>query len=152
MSERFRKFASKAAEVAGSPGAFLLAVALIVIWAISGPFLKFTNVWQLTINTGTTIVTFLMVFLIQNAQNRDSKAVHLKLDELLRANKAARNNLIDLEDLSDDELKHLEKTFRALRLEQSNPLAFHAENLASAVGEAREGRSAQSARENDNDR
>ena len=141
MSERFRKFSAKIAHLAGSPGAFLLAVAIVVLWAISGPFLGFSDVWQLTINTGTTIVTFLMVFLIQNAQNRDSKAVHLKLDELLRATESARNDMVDLEDLSDDDLQRLQDTFRQLREEAGNPLAEHADDLAGAVDRARQGRS-----------
>ena len=92
-----------------------LALAIIVVWAITGPTFGFSDTWQLIINTGTTIVTFLMVFLIQNTQNRDAKAVHLKLDELIRALGPARNKLVDLEKLSDDDLKKLEKEFEKLR-------------------------------------
>jgi len=99
----------------GRPKSFFIAVGIIVIWAITGPFFHFSDTWQLIINTGTTIVTFLMVFLIQNTQNRDSKALHLKLDELLRANRAARNTLVDLENMSDSELQELQDEFARLR-------------------------------------
>lgn len=143
MGEHFRKFAAKTAHLAGSPGAFLLAVAVVVVWAISGPFLHFSEIWQLTINTGTTIVTFLMVFLIQNAQNRDSRAVHLKLDELLRATADARNNMIDLENLSDDDLQHLQDTFQKMREDDENPLADHADDLVGAIDQTRHRRTAQ---------
>ena len=102
----------KATRWTGSSVAFALAVLIIVAWAVTGPIFKFSDTWQLVINTGTTIVTFLMVFLIQNTQNRDSKALHLKLDELLYAMKEARTGLVDLEDLSDAELAKLEKEFR----------------------------------------
>src|SRR3989338_4773943 len=105
MHELFRKFARKASIVVGSPTAFALAVLVLIVWALAGKAFSFSDTWQLVINTATTIVTFLMVFLIQNTQNRDSKAIHLKLDELLRAVKNARNSLVDLEDLSDQELK-----------------------------------------------
>jgi low affinity Fe/Cu permease len=117
MSEAFRKFSSKVSEATGSAWAFLAAVAIIVIWAVTGPLFHFSDVWQLVINTGTTIITFLMVFLIQNTQNRDSTAIHLKLDELLRAQEAARNSLVDLENLSDEELKRLQDQFARLREE-----------------------------------
>jgi low affinity Fe/Cu permease len=99
----------------GRPKSFFLAVAVIAAWGISGPFFHFSDTWQLIINTGTTIVTFLMVFLIQNTQNRDSKAMHLKLDELLRATRAARNTLVNLEEMSDDELAELEAEFARVR-------------------------------------
>jgi low affinity Fe/Cu permease len=133
MHEHFRKFASKASTLAGSSWSFLGAVALIVIWALSGPFLHFSDVWQLTINTGTTIITFLMVFLIQNAQNRDSTALHLKLDELLRASDAARTGLINLQDLSDDDLAQLQREFARLRGDADDPLAAQAGELAAEV-------------------
>jgi len=93
----------------GSAWAFTGAVFVIVVWLLTGPTFHFSDTWQLIINTATTIITFLMVFLIQNTQNRDAKAVHLKLDELIRALKGARNQLVDLEDLSDEELKKLEE-------------------------------------------
>jgi low affinity Fe/Cu permease len=119
MNELFRKFAHKTSEVVGSPWAFILAVTIIVIWAVTGPIFHFSDTWQLVINTGTTIVTFIMVFLIQNTQNRDAVAIHLKLDELIRAVQGARNSLVDLEDLSDEELKQLQKAFQRLRNQQS---------------------------------
>src|SRR3954464_9957405 len=97
ISELFHKFATHTSSVTGSPWAFLSAVLIIAIWAITGPMFAFSDTWQLIINTSTTIVTFLMVFLIQNTQNRDAKAMHFKLDELIRAVKSARNELIDLE-------------------------------------------------------
>jgi low affinity Fe/Cu permease len=115
VSETFHQLARETSSAVGKPKSFFLAAAVIVVWAISGPLFKFSDTWQLIINTGTTIVTFLMVFLIQNTQNRDSKAVHLKLDELLRATRAARNTMLDLEHMSDDELEELEHEFRRLR-------------------------------------
>jgi len=115
MAEGFRKFANKVSEITGSPWAFIAAGGIIAAWAISGPLFHFSDTWQLVINTGTTIITFLMVFLIQNTQNRDAKAIHLKLDELLRAHEAARNSMVDLEDLSDDELTRLQEQFAHLR-------------------------------------
>ncbi|HEX6834925.1 MAG TPA: low affinity iron permease family protein [Polyangia bacterium] len=99
----------------GRPKSFFIAVAVIALWGATGPLFHFSDTWQLIINTGTTIVTFLMVFLIQNTQNRDSKALHLKLDELLRANRAARNTLVDLENMSDSELEELQDEFSRLR-------------------------------------
>lgn len=115
MKELFRIFAQKTSDRVGSPWAFIIAVATVIVWAVSGPLFGFSDTWQLVINTGTTIVTFLMVFLIQNTQNRDAKAMHLKLDELLRAASEARTALVDLEDLSDEELAKLQKQFQQLR-------------------------------------
>jgi low affinity Fe/Cu permease len=98
----------------GSPPAFFLAICVIIIWAVTGPLFHFSDTWQLIINTGTTIITFLMVFVIQNSQNRDAKAIHLKLDELIRAVKGARNSMMELEDLSDDELRRFHDEFHKL--------------------------------------
>ncbi len=98
----------------GSPWAFVLACVVIMMWGVTGPLFGFSDTWQLVINTGTTIITFLMVFLIQNTQNRDAVAIHLKLDELIRALKGARNRLVDLEELSDEELEELRREFRRL--------------------------------------
>ena len=112
--ELFRKFAHKTSSGVGSPWAFVLACAVIVTWAVTGPLFGFSDTWQLVINTGTTIITFLMVFLIQNTQNRDAIAIHLKLDELIRALKGARDQLVDLEELSDEELERLRSEFRRL--------------------------------------
>lgn len=111
MNELFRKYAARVAEAVGTSAAFLTALAVIVGWAATGPLFHFSDTWQLVINTSTTIVTFLMVFLIQNTQNRDAKAIHLKLDELIRALEGARNNMIDLENLSDSELEELHRQF-----------------------------------------
>jgi low affinity Fe/Cu permease len=111
----FRHFAVWTANAVGNKWAFVIAVAAIVVWAITGPIFHFSDTWQLVINTATTIVTFLMVFLIQNTQNRDAKAIHLKLDELLRAVKGARNRLVNLEELSDAELKSLHNEFERVR-------------------------------------
>ena len=111
IRDAFHVCARVASNVLGTPWAFILAIAIIVAWGVTGPMFHYSDTWQLIINTGTTIVTFLMVFLIQNTQNRDAKAVHLKLDELIRALKGARNQLVDLEKLSDDELEKLEKEF-----------------------------------------
>jgi low affinity Fe/Cu permease len=115
IRDAFGVFARKTSSVLGSAWAFVLAILIIVIWATTGPAFGYSDTWQLIINTGTTIVTFLMVFLIQNTQNRDAKAVHLKLDELIRAVGPARNKLVDLEKLSDDDLKALESEFEKLR-------------------------------------
>jgi low affinity Fe/Cu permease len=114
MHELFRAFAQKASQAVGSAWAFMLAVAIVLVWGITGPLYGFSDTWQLVINTGTTIVTFLIVFLIQNTQNRDAKALHLKLDELIRAGGRARNELVELETLSDDELDRLQKEFHGL--------------------------------------
>jgi low affinity Fe/Cu permease len=115
IRDAFGVFARKASTILGSAWAFVCAILIIAVWAMTGPTFHYSDTWQLIINTGTTIVTFLMVFLIQNTQNRDAKAVHLKLDELIRALEPARNKLVDLEDLSDDDLKKLEREFAKLR-------------------------------------
>jgi low affinity Fe/Cu permease len=115
VSDAFRVFARHSSIILGSAWAFAGAVLVIAVWLLTGPTFHFSDTWQLIINTATTIITFLMVFLIQNTQNRDAKAVHLKLDEMIRALKGARNQLVDLEDLSDEELKNLEEQFQRLR-------------------------------------
>jgi low affinity Fe/Cu permease len=114
MKDFFRKFSQKTSEIVGSPAAFFIALLLLVVWMVSGPVFHFSDTWQLVINTATTIITFLMVFLIQNTQNRESKALHLKLDELIRSIKGARNTMVNLEELSDDELEQLQKQFRRI--------------------------------------
>ena len=121
VRDAFRCFAQRSSSVLGSAWAFCGAVLVIVVWLVTGPTFHFSDTWQLIINTATTVVTFLMVFLIQNTQNRDAKAVHLKLDELIRAMKGARNQLVDLENLSDDDLKKLEEQFRRLRKQAEGP-------------------------------
>ena len=115
IRDSFRHFARETSAVLGSAWAFIAALIIIAVWGLTGPVFHFSDTWQLIINTGTTIVTFLMVFLIQNTQNRDAKAMHLKLDELIRAIEGARNRLVDLEKLSDEELKKLEEQFTRLR-------------------------------------
>jgi len=114
LTDRFTAFTRATAEAVGSIWASLIALLVIVIWGTTGPLFGFSDTWQLVINTGTTIVTFLMVFIIQHTQNRDSKALHLKLDEVIRAIRGARNELVDLEDMPDDELKALAEEFAAL--------------------------------------
>ncbi len=113
----FHRFSQGSARVLGSAWAFVIAIVVIVVWAVTGPIFHFSDTWQLVINTGTTIVTFLMVFVIQNTQNRDARALHLKLDELLRAITEARTGLVDLEDLSEEEIDRLEKEFKRVREE-----------------------------------
>ena len=120
VRDAFRCFAQRASVLLGSAWAFCGAVFVIVVWLVTGPTFHFSDTWQLIINTATTVITFLMVFLIQNTQNRDAKAMHLKLDELIRALKGARNQLVDLEDLSDEELKKLEKQFQGMRRRAEN--------------------------------
>ena len=114
----FRRVASRTSHGVGSPWAFIAALGVIVAWAVTGPLFHYSDTWQLVINTGTTVVTFLMVFLIQNTQNRDSHALHLKLDELIRANDVARNRLMGLEDLTDAELDELQREFKQLAQEK----------------------------------
>lgn len=113
----FSTFATRASNAMGSPLAFFGAVGILVIWALLGPVYHYSDTWQLVINTGTSVVTFLMVFLIQSTQNRDAKAIHLKLNELIRAGKHAQNDLIDVEKLSDEELKTLERHYARIREE-----------------------------------
>ncbi len=111
----FADIARRASNAVGSSTAFILACGVVLAWALTGPFFGYSDTWQLVINTGTTIITFLIVFLIQHTQNRDARATHLKLDELIRSVKAARNELIDLEDCTDAELDQLQREFERLR-------------------------------------
>ena len=113
-SFQFTNFAQATSRAAGRPAAFLLAVATIVVWLVTGPLFHFSDTWQLVINTGTTIVTFLMVFLIQNTQNRDSEALQIKLDELIRATEGAHNALLNLEDLEEQELDRIRSSYSEL--------------------------------------
>lgn len=110
----FTQFAKITAHHSGRPSTFMLAVAVILLWAVTGPIFHYSDTWQLVINTSTTIITFLMVFLIQNTQNRDSEAVQVKLDELIRAVDNAKNTLLDLEELEDEELDRIRETYRDL--------------------------------------
>jgi low affinity Fe/Cu permease len=120
VRDAFRCFAQRSSALLGSAWAFSGAALVILLWLVTGPAFHFSDTWQLIINTATTVVTFLMVFLIQNTQNRDAKAMHLKLDELIRAVQGARNQLVDLENLSDDDLKKLEEQFQGLRKQAEN--------------------------------
>jgi low affinity Fe/Cu permease len=113
-TSRFTQFAKSAARATGKPAAFVIAVSVILIWAITGPLFGFSDTWQLVINTGTTIVTFLMVFLIQNTQNRDTEAVQVKLDELIRAIEGAHKALLDLEELEDQDLDRIRANYENL--------------------------------------
>lgn len=131
MNDLFRKFAHSASIVTGTAWAFLIAVATIIVWAATGPLFGFSDTWQLVINTSTTIITFLMVFLIQNTQNRESKAIQLKLDELVRSIKDARDSFIDLEDLSDEELSRLQEQFEKLQKKAND--RSHMENIEQLV-------------------
>ena len=123
--EKFRRLSRKVACAVGAPWAFVAAAVGVLIWLASGPMFHYSDTWQLVINTSTTIVTFLIVFLIQNTQNHDSRALHLKLDELIRAVTEARTNLVDLEELPEADLRKLEKEFRRLSAVKSpdSPLA-----------------------------
>ena len=114
MHEFFNRMARRVSNATGSHWSFAVAVGIIAVWGLTGPIFKFSDTWQLVINTGTTIVTFLMVFLIQNTQNRDSKALHLKLDEVIRSIEGARNEIINLEDTSDADLQRLQEEFELL--------------------------------------
>ena len=114
-SMSFSDIARRTSCVLGTPGAFAVACGVVALWAVSGPLFGYSDTWQLAINTGTTIVTFLMVFLVQHTQNRDARALHLKMDELLRSLDAARNRLISLESCSDEEINQIERQFRALK-------------------------------------
>ena len=118
----FTKFAKWAAWATGHPLTFCLAVGVVVVWAVTGPLFGFSNTWQLVINTGTTIVTFLMVFLIQNTQNRDTGAMQVKLDELIRAVEGAHNSLLDLEEMEDRDIEQVRKYYQSLAAEARNEL------------------------------
>jgi low affinity Fe/Cu permease len=137
MKDMFRKISTKISNAVGSAGAFMLAFAVVLVWAVTGPMFNFSDTWQLVINTGTTIVTFLMVFLIQNTQNRDSKAQHLKLDELIRVTKTARDSFVSLEELTDSELEVIDNEFKQLNTVKDNP-ALH--KLHSKIAEEKQRR------------
>jgi low affinity Fe/Cu permease len=119
MKDAFRRFSNCSSDKMGSPAAFLAGVLVIVVWAALGPVFHFSDTWQLVINTGTTIITFLMVFLIQATQNRDARAMHLKLDELIRVVSEARNGLVAVEESSDEVLDGLKEEFSKMREEET---------------------------------
>ena len=110
----YSRLAKSSARVSGRPATFVLALSVLIVWAVTGPLFHFSDTWQLVINTGTTIVTFLMVFLIQNTQNRDTEAIHIKLDELIRATQGAHNALLDLEELEERTLDEFRARYIAL--------------------------------------
>ncbi|CAN5567515.1 low affinity iron permease family protein [soil metagenome] len=110
----FTRFAQGTARMAGRAGTFAAALVILIVWALTGPIFHFSDTWQLVVNTGTTIVTFLMVFLIQNTQNRDSEALHIKIDELIRATSLAQNSLLDLENLEEEELDKIRQDYDSL--------------------------------------
>ena len=118
-AEVFRKLARNVAERAGSPWAFLFTLAIVIVWVCVGPYFRFSDTWQLVINTGSSIVTFLMVFLIQNTQNRDTREIHLKLDEPILVSSKARNDFMELDRLSDDNLAEMEQALSAARKKRS---------------------------------
>jgi low affinity Fe/Cu permease len=118
-AEVFRKLARNVAESAGSPWAFISTLAIVIVWVCVGPYFRFSDTWQLVINTGSSIVTFLMVFLIQNTQNRDTREIHLKLDELILVNSKARNDFMELDRFSDDDLMQMEQALTAARKKRS---------------------------------
>jgi len=122
MNELFRKFSQTTSKLVGSSWAFILAVLIVLVWALTGPIFHYSDTWQLVINTGTTIITFLMVFLIQNTQNRDAKAIHLKLDELIKGVSGARTSLVNIEELSDQDLERLQQQFQRLRKDEKQTL------------------------------
>ena len=136
IREIFHRFAQRTSALAGTPWAFFAALLVVVVWAILGPHFGYSDTWQLVINTGTTIVTFLMVFLIQNTQNRDAKAIHLKLDELIRAKRGARNTLMDLENCTEEELAEIEQEFKRLR-ERAAHHPEHAQDVGHIPAAAR---------------
>ena len=139
VTDAFHTFARRSSIILGRAWAFAAAILIIIVWALTGPTFHFSDTWQLIINTGTTIVTFLMVFLIQNTQNRDAKAVHLKLDEIIRALEGARNRLVDLEALSDEELKKFEEEFARIRkrAEQAGQAADRLEQETDRLAQTR---------------
>ena len=134
----FERFSNAATKFTGSSSAFLIALTTVVVWAVTGPFFKYSETWQLVINTGTTIITFLMVFLIQKAQNKDGKAIQLKLNELLAANEKASNRMVDIEDLTESELDQLHKfyvTLSALSKQETNIHCSHSIDAAEEVSQ-----------------
>lgn len=134
----FERFANAATKFTGSSPAFLIAAAIVVIWAVTGPLFDYSETWQLVINTGTTIITFLMVFLIQKAQNKDGKAIQLKLNELIAAHERASNRMVDIEDLTEDELDQLHKfyvTLSALAKKENDIHSSHSIDAAEEINE-----------------
>jgi low affinity Fe/Cu permease len=141
MREKFRKFSETIANSVGSVWAFALAAGVVAAWGISGPYFNYSDTWQLFINTGTTIVTFLMVFLIQNTQNRDARVTALKLDELLRAVEGARTELVSLDNMSDEELEHVRAEFSRLQSQFAPLVADDLRDVEEELAERKEHKS-----------
>ncbi len=127
----YSRFAKSASRFCGRPRTFMLAVGVIVVWIVTGPLFRFSDTWQLVINTGTTIITFLMVFLIQNTQNRDTEAIQIKLDELIRATEGAHNALLDLEEIEEDTLDDFRKKYQGLAATAREDLAHGTKDTGS---------------------
>lgn len=138
----FEKFSGWATKATGSSTAFIVAISTVIIWALSGPVFNYSEDWQLVINTGTTIITFLMVFLIQKSQNKDSKALHLKLNELIAAQQGASNRMVDIEDITEDELDQLHLFYRKLAelaKKENDILCSHSIDAAHEVAQTKHG-------------
>lgn len=134
----FERFAELAVRATGSSTAFLLALGIVVAWAVTGPLFNFSETWQLVINTGTTVITFLMVFLIQKTQNKDSKAIHLKLNELIAASTGCSNRMVDIEDITENELDQLHKFYRKLAELAKKDTDIHSSHSIDAAEERNE--------------
>ena len=134
----FERFANAATKFTGSSPAFLIAAAIVVVWAVTGPLFNYSETWQLVINTGTTIITFLMVFLIQKAQNKDGKAIQLKLNELIAAHERASNRMVDIEDLTEEELDQLHKFYVTLSTLAKKENDIHSSHSIDAAEEINE--------------
>ncbi len=139
MQDIFRRGAKQLSILLGSPWAFFLSVFLVLLWGVSGPIFGYSDTWQLVINTATTVITFLMVFIIQNTQNRDSHALQLKLDELIRAQRGARTGLVNLEELSDEELERLQEEFKRLQQEDASGIGQDGETSGAEDDQDRTG-------------
>jgi low affinity Fe/Cu permease len=135
----FDRFAHWASHASGRPATFTLAVLVVLVWAVTGPLFKFSDTWQLVINTGTTVITFLMVFLIQSTQNRDTAAIHIKLDELIRVTKHAHNALLDLEELSEEELSEIRTGYEKLASHARDDLGQDIPHFATSPGKTARG-------------
>ena len=137
----FEKFANSATTFTGSSFAFMAALAIVIVWAATGPVFQYSETWQLIINTGTTIITFLMVFLIQKAQNKDSKAIQIKLNELIAANKATSNRIVNIENLTEEELDQIHKYYEKLSTEAEEAADLHASHSIDAAAKNQEEKS-----------
>lgn len=140
VRESFRQFSQAVARATGNTGAFVTALVIVIVWLVTGPAFDYSDTWQLVINTGTTIITFLMVFILQNTQNRDNQAIQLKLDELLRAVGKARDSFIDIEELTDEELERLAEEMKTVRIENGRTETSKVSEAAEAERAKRRGK------------